>query len=79
MIVKHLIKPWTEYSLNELKDIPIIIRLTIEPEYVAAGNSYATELGIRKGMLLDSVNYFCWKPLIITVRDIEEIPVGIIK
>ena len=78
MTVERLIKPWAEYSLNELEDIPIIIRLSIEPEYVAAGNSYATELGVRKGMPLDLVNYFCWKALIITVSDIEEIPINII-
>ena len=57
----------------------IIIQLTVEPGHVAAGNRYATQLGIRKGMLLDLVNYFCWKPLVITVNDVNEIPFEILK
>lgn len=58
-------------SANE---IPVIYCLSISKNYVAALSTNATGLGLRKGMSVDLVMYFCWDPRLVLVDDINDIP-----
>lgn len=69
-----VIKLSSDNPATEIENTPVIISLCGNPQYVAAGNCFATQLGVRKGMLVELVKYFCCNPIIITVTDLAEIP-----